>query len=368
MKRTIAILLVSLLLLTSCSVALEQGITRESSLADPLPEQNLDLEQVTRDKELKTIYLAGGCFWGVEEYFTRIAGVYDVTAGYANGKTEAPSYEDVLYRDTGHAEAVKVVYDEDQVTLSELVDYYFKIVDPTSLNKQGNDVGTQYRTGIYYIVEEEEHIIEGKIQKLSEEIGKEVVIEVEPLDNFYKAEDYHQDYLEKNPNGYCHINLNAFGTVSDMIESAGYIRPTEEELHKSLTESQYQITQEGGTERAFTSEYDKNYDIGIYVDIVTGEPLFSSLDKYDSGTGWPSFTKPIALGTVKEVGEKGVFTGGIEVKSKIGDSHLGHVFSDGPKDEGGLRYCINGDALQFVPYEELTNEGYGYLKHLFEYQ
>ncbi len=365
MKNIFSILIIGLLLLTGCSATLNHGATRKSSLGPSLPEEKLDLDQVTRDKNLKTIYLAGGCFWGVEEYFTRIAGVYDATSGYANGTTDTPSYEDVLYKDTGHAEAVKILYDENQVTLSELIDYYFKIIDPTSLNKQGNDVGTQYRTGIYYTNEQEKNIIEDKIKELSSEVNGEVVIEIKPLDGFYEAEEYHQDYLEKNPNGYCHINLSAFGTVEDMIASAGYEKPSQDELKEELTESQYMITQEGGTERAFTSEYDKNYSPGIYVDIVTGEPLFSSEDKYDSGTGWPSFTSPITSEAIKEVGEKGVLSGGIEVKSKYGDSHLGHVFTDGPKDEGGLRYCINGDALKFIPYEELTSEGYGYLKHIF---
>ncbi len=328
----------------------------------------VDLEMLIEEKNLSTIYFAGGCFWGVEEYMARIAGVYDAESGYANGNTEKPTYQDVISQKTGHAETVKVVYDSKQVSLKELLDKLFLVVDPTSVNKQGNDIGIQYRSGVYYTDETDRAIIDESIKELEEQYDKEIVVEVLPLDNYYPAEEYHQDYLQKNPYGYCHIDLDASADQSSLIDASDYTLPSEEEIREMLSNQQYDITQNGGTERAFTHEYDKLFDVGIYVDIITGEPLFLSSDKYDSGTGWPSFTRPISKEVLIETVETtfgGLYTS-IEIKSRVGESHLGHVFGDGPADEGGLRYCMNGDALRFVPYNEMTREGYGYLKHLLE--
>ncbi len=324
----------------------------------------VDIDKLIEEKDLKTIYLAGGCFWGVEEYMSRIAGVYDATSGYANGKTENPSYQDVLYKDTGHAETVRVVYDPEQVTLEELLDKLYKVVDPTSLNQQGNDVGTQYRTGIYYVHEEDKTVVDEYIQKLQANYTATVVVENQPLDNFYLAEDYHQDYLKKNPNGYCHINLNHAGNIEDEIAKQEYTVPTATELTNLLTPQQYEVTQNNGTERAFTNEYNDNKEPGIYVDVVTGEPLFSSSDKYNSGSGWPSFTKPISQDVILETADDSHGMDRTEVKSQSGETHLGHVFNDGPKSEGGLRYCINSSSLKFIPYNDMPAEGYGYLQHI----
>jgi peptide methionine sulfoxide reductase msrA/msrB len=308
---------------------------------------------------LKEIYLAGGCFWGVEAYMSRIYGVYDVTSGYANGKTENPKYEDVLYNGSGHAETVHVRYDPDKVSLKTLLDYYFKVIDPTSINQQGNDRGQQYRTGIYYTSEADLPVIQSKIDEVASKFTKPIVVEVTPLRQYYLAEDYHQDYLEKNPNGYCHIDLNLVKNVE--IDPKSYPKPSDEILRKTLTEVQYAVTQENNTERAFANEYWNHEKVGLYVDIVTGEPLFSSKDKYNSGCGWPSFTKPITEEVVTDHKDTSHHMVRTEVRSRSGDSHLGHVFEDGPKEFGGLRYCINSASIEFIPLEEMEARGYGYL-------
>ncbi len=319
-----------------------------------------ELETAMKEKDLSTIYLAGGCFWGVEEYMHRIPGVYDSSSGYANGNTENPTYEDVIYNNTGHAETVKVIYDKTEVSLEELLIRFFEVVNPTSLNKQGNDVGTQYRSGVYYENEEDKLIIDKVIEDLKSEYDKEIVVEVTPLENYYPAEEYHQDYLVKNPNGYCHIDLDAATNFKEIeVNDSNYDVPSDEELKETLTELEYDVTQNAKTERAFSSELNDNTAAGIYVDVVTGEPLFLSNDKFDSGSGWPSFTRPINEDAITEHEDNSFFMKRIEVKSNAGDSHLGHVFEDGPVEEGGLRYCINGAALKFIAYEDMEALGYG---------
>lgn len=336
---------------------------------------NSSLDKNYSGEDFEEIYLAGGCFWGVEEYMERIKGVIDVTSGYANGNTENPSYEDVLYKNTGHAETVHVKYDPEVIDFEGILLYYFKVINPTSLNKQGNDVGSQYRTGIYYVDENQLEIIEKVIEKEQENHKNEIVVEVQPIDNYYLAEEYHQDYLKKNPNGYCHIDLDLaeeelerddLSIVTSKIDKDLYEKPSEKEIKEKLEKSEYNITQKGDTEMAYTHEYNDLYEKGIYVDIVTGEPLFSSDDKYDAGCGWPSFTKPIDSQVVKNKEDKSLGMTRIEIKSRVGDSHLGHVFNDGPIEEGGLRYCVNGGSLRFVAYEDMENEGYGYLMDIFE--
>ncbi len=277
------------------------------------------------ESKLNTIWLAGGCFWGIEAYMARIYGVADVTVGYANGKTEDPSYEEVI-SGSGHAETVQVSYDPEKVTLDQLLTYFFRVVDPTSVNKQGNDRGSQYRSGIYYQDEADRLIIESAIAKEQKNYDKEIVTEVMPLEGYYLAEEYHQDYLEKNPNGYCHVDFKNLEEEVIVIDENKYKKPSDEALKEKLTDIQYRVTQLSDTERAFSNEYWDNKDAGIYVDVATGEPLFTSLDKYDSGCGWPSFTKPIVDEVVHYDEDTKFNMVRTEVRSRAGDSHLGHVF------------------------------------------
>jgi peptide methionine sulfoxide reductase msrA/msrB len=250
--------------------------------------------------------------------------------------------------------------------LEALIGHYFKVIDPTSLNKQGNDRGDQYRTGIYYLNPNEKILIDKMLTLEQLKWDDPIVVENVDLTNFYVAEEYHQDYLDKNPNGYCHINLNSMLLDGAMIDPAQYPRPTDEEIKATLTDAQYQVTQLGGTDGRFVHEYTDLKEKGIYVDVVTGEPLFSSTHKYDSGSGWPSFTQPILEELVTYSIDDGSAMKRIEVRSRTGDSHLGHVFDDGPTESTGLRYCMNGSALKFIPIEDMETQGYGYLLFLFE--
>lgn len=318
-------------------------------------EKNLSYGDGKMTKTVQEIYFAGGCFWGVEGYFKRIHGVKETDTGYANGKTEKTDYRQI--GSTDHAETVKILYDSAIVSLQELLAHYFRIIDPTSINKQGNDTGRQYRTGIYYKDSSIAGEIKSYIQFMQKKYKKPIVVEVGELKNFILAEDYHQDYLDKNPTGYCHIDLSL--ASKPLYDESKFKAPPKANLKKILSAEQYRVTQEKGTERPFTSEYDKFDAKGIYVDIVTGKPLFSSSDKYDSGCGWPSFTKPITTQALDYSEDKSLGMTRTEVTSKLGGAHLGHVFDDGPKDKGGLRYCINGVSLKFIPLEKMEEEGYG---------
>ncbi|MDR1271832.1 MAG: peptide-methionine (S)-S-oxide reductase MsrA [Clostridiales Family XIII bacterium] len=307
----------------------------------------------------KEIYFAGGCFWGVEKYFSLIDGVIETEVGYANGDTADPTYEDVCRGDTGFAETVRVVYDDETVGLSELMGMYFKVIDPNSLNRQGFDTGTQYRTGIYYVDDADERIVDGTLVLLDESLDSPNVIEKGKLKNFYTAEEYHQKYLDKNPQGYCHIGKSHFDEAAAAAfgRSAGKGRP--DGLRGRLTDMQYEVTQHGATEPPFQNEFFSKFDEGIYVDIVDGTPLFVSTDKFESGCGWPSFSKPITADLLRDLPDHSFGRSRTEVRSSGADSHLGHVFGDGPEELGGLRYCINSAALRFVPRAEMEAEGYG---------
>ena len=288
--------------------------------------------------------------------------------GYANGTLQhAPSYEEVCSGNTGFAETVKIVYNPQVVDLKLLLELYFKTIDPTSLNKQGNDVGDQYRTGIYYTDAGVKTTIDEAIAALAKNYKKPIVVEVSPLKNFYQAEEYHQDYLDKNPRGYCHIPTKLFEVARKANpEPIKFKKPTEAELRSRLTKEQYAVTQQNATETPFANEYWDEQREGIYVDITTGEPLFSSLDKFQSGCGWPSFAKPIDKKLIAEKEDKSYHMTRTEVRSKLGDAHLGHVFDDGPKQLGGLRYCINSASLRFIPKEDMQKEGYGEYLVLFK--
>lgn len=302
------------------------------------------------------IYFAGGCFWGVEKYFSLVAGVAETQVGYANGRTVSPSYEEVCTQNTGHAEVVKVVYDPDAVPLTALVDLFFEVIDPTSVNRQGNDVGSQYRTGIYYVNEEDLPVLQRAVQNLQLKYEKPIAVEVARLANYAPAEAYHQKYLQKHPDGYCHIDGRCFERAR-AARPAKYKKRSKGELRMALSPLQYQVTQESATERPFANEYCDNFQPGIYVDVTTGEPLFLSANKFESGCGWPSFTRPIAPELLREVEDFSHNMVRKEVRSRLGDAHLGHVFDDGP--DGAPRYCINSASLRFVPQKDMLREGYG---------
>lgn len=307
-----------------------------------------------------TIYFAGGCFWGTEHFMRQIPGVLATQVGYANSAVPYPSYKDVCTGYTNAAEAVEVVYDSGKVSLRFLVRLYFMTIDPTSVNRQGNDAGTQYRTGIYYTTGHQRSVIKAEIEALRREYAEPVVVEVKPLENFYEAEDYHQDYLVKNPSGYCHINPKLFDIArhARIDASPRFVRPGDEELRRSLTPIQWEVTQHSATEPPYDNEYYNNRRKGIYVDITTGEPLFASSAKFDSGCGWPSFSRALPTADIVESTDHSHGMVRTEVRTALGNAHLGHLFPDGPRDLGGMRYCINSAALRFVPLEEMASAGY----------
>lgn len=306
----------------------------------------------------KKIYLAGGCFWGVEKYLSLVPGVTETKVGYANGQGESPCYEAVCSGATGFAETVEIAYDECLIDLATLLFLFYGIIDPTALNRQGNDIGTQYRTGIYFIDEEDEAVIKTSLQELQSHHEKMVRVELEPLTCFYPAEEYHQAYLDKHPSGYCHIDPRSFENIERRLMMSKQIR--------KLDPLQYAVTQQNATEPAFANEFFDSFKPGIYVDVVTGEPLFSSRDKFESGCGWPAFSKPLKDSAIEERADYSHHMIRTEVRSADSDSHLGHVFTDGPRDQGGLRYCINSAALRFIHKDEMAAQGYADLLGLFD--
>lgn len=306
------------------------------------------------NQEKAEIYLAAGCFWGTEAYFKLVPGVLDTEVGYANGASNQTNYQEVAQ--TGHAETLKITYDAHKLHLAELLERYYRIIDPYSVNRQGNDIGTQYRTGIYFTDEESGALAKRSLANFEDLHGKKTAIELEKLDNFVKAEDYHQDYLDKNPGGYCHINVQ---TAADPL-FPGKELFSDAELQKTLDPTAFKVARQQGTEAPFTSPLDQEFGPGIYVDKATGQPLFSSDDKFDGGCGWPSFTMPITTDVVNYYQDTSYGMNRTEVRAK-NTNHLGHVFEDGPKEAGALRYCINGAILRFVPLEDMEAEGYGAL-------
>ncbi len=334
----------------------------------------------------KIATFAGGCFWCVEAPYEKVDGVIDAVSGYMGGNDKNPTYDN--YAKKGHIEVVQITYDPHKTSYEDLLHIFWRQINPTDAGGQFGDRGPQYRSVIFYHNDEQKKLAEKSKKQLAQSgrFTKPIVTELLPASAFYPAEDYHQDYHKKHPIKYKFFRLRS-GRDSYLSQTWGdqqkyksqkedtivvknqnwrnFVKPSNEVLHKTLTPIQYKVTQKNGTEKPFDNPYWDNKEPGIYVDIVSGEPLFSSQHKYKSGTGWPTFWQPLAPENIIKKNDYFLIFKRTEIRSKHGDSHVGHVFNDGPKDKGGLRYCMNSAALRFVPLADLEKEGYGEYVGLF---
>lgn len=308
---------------------------------------------------------AGGCFWCMVKPFHKYEGVERVISGYTGGHVDNPTYQQVCSETTGHLEAVEITFDPEVISYEELLRIYWRQIDPTDGGGQFNDRGESYRPAIFYHSEEQRAAAERSKQEVEDSgrFDRSIEVDIRPAKTFWEAEDYHQDYYKKNPFRYEMYRVGS--GRAKFIKEAWSDRKQQQALRERLTPMQYKVTQENGTEPPFQNEYWDEEREGLYVDIVDGTPLFTSHDKFQSNCGWPSFSRPIEEKRVDLNMDTTHHLVRTEVRSKQGDSHLGHVFDDGPKELGGLRYCINSAALRFVPVEELEEAGYGEYKHLF---